>query len=158
MKYKEYYNLIDKSNFQTRGVWDTEPDKIQFQDTETGLPCLIRRSQSGALCGYVGVTQEHPYFDKDVSDWEFNHNLDVHGGITYNNFCIGDEKTGICHVVDEGENANVYWLGWDAAHLGDFVPSYDSFQHGESVYRDINYVKNECGRLAKQLVEIGSAG
>jgi hypothetical protein len=154
MKYKEYYDIIDKTNFKSRGIWDTEPDKVQFQDEETGLPCLIRRNRCGALCGYVGITKEHPYFEKSLVECDFNHNLDVHGGITYNDFCVGDEESGICHLVENGEDSNVYWLGWDAAHFGDFVPKYDKYQHDESMYKNIDYIKNECSRLAKQLKNI----
>lgn len=50
----EYRGVVDKSGW-ARGVWDSEPDKIQWQDAETGLPCLIVRGPVGALCGYVGV-------------------------------------------------------------------------------------------------------
>ena len=49
---------IDKSSWGD-GPWLAEPDKEQFADEATGLPCLIRRSPtSGALCGYVGVPEE----------------------------------------------------------------------------------------------------
>lgn len=34
------YTTKDKSDWP-RGEWDNEPDKVQFQDEATGLPCLI---------------------------------------------------------------------------------------------------------------------
>lgn len=50
---------IDRTGWMP-GPWDDEPDKLQWTDTVTGLPCLIVRNQAGALCGYVGVPTGHP--------------------------------------------------------------------------------------------------
>lgn len=36
------WTTIDKSAWP-RGAWDDEPDKVQWQDPATGLPCLIDR-------------------------------------------------------------------------------------------------------------------
>lgn len=55
------YRTQDKSDWP-RGPWDNEPDKIQWQDEVTGLPCLIVRGPVGALCGYVGVPKSHPAY------------------------------------------------------------------------------------------------
>lgn len=56
------YRTVDKSGWD-RGQWDNEPDKKQWVDEETGLPCLIVRSHgTGALCGYVGVDKSHPAY------------------------------------------------------------------------------------------------
>lgn len=57
----EYSNVYDKTNWGA-GDWQKEPDKVQWQDEETGLPCLIVRGPTGALCGYVGVPQGHPAY------------------------------------------------------------------------------------------------
>lgn len=53
------YRTIDKSAWEV-GEWQAEPDKRQWQDEKTKLPCLIVRGPSGALCGYVGVAPGHP--------------------------------------------------------------------------------------------------
>ena len=56
------YKTVDKSNWE-RGEWDNEPDKKQWLDEATGLPCLIVRAPvTGSLCGYVGIAPEHPLF------------------------------------------------------------------------------------------------
>lgn len=55
------YRTVDKSAWGP-GPWQDEPDKRQWQDEATGLPCLIVRNPAGALCGYVGVSKEHPAF------------------------------------------------------------------------------------------------
>jgi hypothetical protein len=60
------YTYVDKSKWK-RGIWDSEPDKIQFEDEATKMPCLIVRGPSGSLCGYVGVSEGHPLFGIDYS-------------------------------------------------------------------------------------------
>lgn len=53
--------LMDKSAWGP-GPWQDEPDKRQWADEATGLPCLIVRGPIGALCGYVGVPPDHPAY------------------------------------------------------------------------------------------------
>ncbi len=142
------FNFVDKSTWP-KGEWDFEPDKIQWQDEETGLPCLaVRHRYLGHWCGYVGVTEEHPYFGKHY----YEPNVDVHGGLTFGDFCSLDEKEhGICHIVEEGENDRVYWFGFDAAHAGDISPAIRDMFHG--TYKNLSYIQQECRNLAKQLKE-----
>jgi hypothetical protein len=142
---KEY--VVDKKDWPN-GPWMNEPDKIQFV-TESGYPGLIVRSEnSGSLCGYVGININHPnylhsYHDVDVK---------VHGGLTYSNKC----NYHICHEAKEGEDDNVWWLGFDTAHYDDFIPSLTMhltcWNHG--TYRTIDYVKDQVEYLARQLKEI----
>jgi hypothetical protein len=61
------YRTVDKSSW-ARGPWDSEPDKRQWRDDETGLPCLIVRNHSGAWCGYVGIGEGHPFYGKSYGD------------------------------------------------------------------------------------------
>lgn len=63
----EYRGIIDKSTWGD-GPWQREPDKAQWQDEVTGLPCLAVRGPFGSWCGYVGVVPTHPA-----------HGLDYHG-------------------------------------------------------------------------------
>jgi hypothetical protein len=149
----EYLGVIDKSGWK-RGPWSNEPDKIQWQDEETGLPCLIVRGPSGSLCGYVGVPPGHLWHGKDYD----NCDVDVHGGLTYADACqTTPENRGICHVPSHGEPDHVWWLGFDCAHDGDFSPSYGrdlgmpTGWGGVVEYRDVAYVENECRGLAKQI-------
>jgi hypothetical protein len=154
------YRTIDKSSW-ARGAWDDEPDKIQWEDKKTGLPCLIVRNAAGALCGYVGIPKEHPYFEKDYDDLD----VQVHGGLTFADFCQPDAEThGICHTVEPGENDRVWWLGFDCAHSGDTCPGYTQYRSAEhpglfelkdyDTYRAVPYVKRQCAKLAAQLVEV----
>lgn len=151
METKEY-TTIDKTGWR-HGEWLSEPDKIQWQDEATKLPCLIVRGPLGALCGYVGVASGHPCFEVEYDGVD----VDVHGGLTFSEFCReGAEEHGICHAPGPGEPDRVWWLGFDCGHSCDIIPQADwSFDRGmPSSYRDIAYVKRECTRLAAQLAAV----
>jgi hypothetical protein len=135
------------SEIRTRmppGPWDDEPDKCQWEDPLTKLPCLIVRGPSGSLCGYVGVSYGHPFYNVEYSqgcakckdrpevEGEYHYCehspesvIEVHGGLTYSGLCNpleGDK--GICHVVGPGEDDKVWWFGFDTAHAGDLCPAH----------------------------------
>lgn len=155
----EYRNphVFDKANWG-EGEWLAEPDKKQWKDAATGLPCLIvRSSMSGALCGYVGVSQGHPYFGKDYD----NAPVDVHGGLTFGGKCQEEvnECEGVCHKAPEGED-DVWWLGFDTAHITyDLAPaisaSLGKLGHSElfkgCTYKNLAYVTAQVESLAAQL-------
>lgn len=141
------------------GQWDREPDKRQWLDDATQLPCLIVRNNMGALCGYVGVSKGHPWFGEGYDEvYDLADGLEVHGGLTFAGPCQTGGK--ICHVVEEGEDDDVWWLGFDCAHAGDYSPTanvdlrmmntfLDGFSAGET-YRDMDYVTFEVTGLAQQ--------
>lgn len=159
METKEY-RTVDKSAWP-RGEWDDEPDKMQFPDEATGLPCLIVRNPGGALCGYVGVSARHPCFGKDWHDDNVS-GLEVHGGITFGDHCqeTDDESKHICHVPANPAEDGVWWLGFDCAHCWDVSPKYaEQFSHpGDgTTYKSIAYVKNQIRGLAQQLASLVAA-
>lgn len=172
METKEYRS-VDKSAWP-RGEWHDEPDKIQWPDPATGLPCLIVRGPSGALCGYVGVSDTHPWHGKEYSAeiGECNENCDtdyhghridsnirVHGGLTFSSACAsdGDESRHICHVAGPGEPDHVWWFGFDCAHSGDLCPSYERhYGGGYDSYKNVAYVRREVTKLAEQLAAVKS--
>lgn len=163
------YTTMDKSSWG-EGEWMNEPDKRQFLDEETGYPCLIVRSPtSGSLCGYVGMSESHPFFGKEYDDIPIN----VHGGLTFSDACqkSSDPAHGICHIAD---NDNVWWVGFDTAHAFDFMPAMDALMksipdfpqlpklvnlHGEfmDIYRNIDYITAEIKSLARQLKSLEAA-
>jgi hypothetical protein len=178
----EYRNVHDKSSWE-RGPWDHEPDKIQWPDAATGLPCLIVRGPHGALCGYVGVPEGHKLFGKGYSEDRVfecgdgcseDHHYDctpearlrAHGGVNFARLCIqtADEEKHICHRPASGEPDHVWWFGFDCAHAGDFSPSYSKMSllgiptgwGGVVEYRDVAYVERECEALADQLRSHGN--
>ena len=90
------WNWIDKSTWD-RGPWDSEPDKIQWNEESTGLTCLIvRHPRLGYFCGYVGVGPSHPLHGKSYNDAD----VEVHGGLTYSKPCDNDPEHGICRVLN----------------------------------------------------------
>lgn len=168
MQTKEW-NFIDKATWG-KGAWLSEPDKTQWTDAATGLPCLaVRNPHSGHWCGYVGVAEGHPLFgvgygDAQAADGEW---IDVHGGLTFSDFCTEGEarEFGICHIPDEGEPERVYWFGFDCAHLGDLAPARRMRERGMGFaadlgdkYRTLGYVKAECAKLATQLTSARNGG
>lgn len=58
---------IDKKEWGP-GPWQSEPDKVEWRDEKTGLPCLaVRHSEHGNWCGYVGVHKGHYAHGKGFS-------------------------------------------------------------------------------------------
>lgn len=151
---------VDRTGWPS-GPWDDEPDKLQWR-TAAGLPALIVRNDMGALCGYVGLPAGHPARSTALNcrDDEIP-GVSVHGGITYGGKCQGH----ICHVPEPGETDDVYWLGFDTAHAGDYWPGRGRWLgivngiHGVDLreplvgerYRGVDFVRAECERLAAQL-------
>lgn len=131
------------------GDWHNEPDHLEFESH--GHPCILHRANLGAWCGYVAVPPGHPWHGKDYHDLEPH--PEVHGGLTYADLCQGP----VCHVQKAGEPDNVWWLGFDCAHLGDIVPGMlafsdrvpSGFSPFES-YKTLGYVRAETERLAAQ--------
>lgn len=117
------------------GPWLNEPDKIQWV-SETGLDCLMVRNRLGAWCGYVGVTEDHPWFEKDYQ----NLDVDVHGSLTFADFCQPgkEEARGVCHVPFPGRSDRIWWLGFDCAHIQDLMPveAMLDVPGTDAVYRD----------------------
>lgn len=141
------------------GPWADEPDKAQWVDEATGLDCLIVRNHYGALCGYVGLPPEHPWHGLDYSDLWIEIGWDApHGGLTFAGACAENtpEGEGICHIPEPGRPDNVWWLGFDCAHVGDLIPSGIMLVHPGDRYRDFEYVKGECTTLAALAVRRAS--
>ena len=154
------YRTIDKTSWP-RGPWDQEPDKKQFEDQATGLPCLVVRNRDmGFLCGYVGVPPGHPAHGVKYDELD----VDVHGGPTFSEACMeGDQERSICHIPGPGDPDHVWWIGFDTGHAFDFMPghrarmqSYGLDLHtleGEE-YRTLAYVESQCAELARQLAAL----
>lgn len=125
------------------GPWDQEPDLVEFR--HAGLPCVLRRSRSGAWCGYVGVPPGHPEHGKDYNAV----NVEVHGGLTYGRACDPDVA---CHVPGPGESGDFFWFGFDCNHGFDVTPMVAfMFTLRAAAYRDLGYVRAQTERLAEQL-------
>jgi hypothetical protein len=158
---KEWHNpLIDPDQGRTitaPGPWQTEPSKMQWVDAATSLPCLIVRGPLGQLCGYAGVYPGHPWHGRHYEAVD----ADVHGGLTFSDKCqpTKDHSRGICHIPEPGTSDNVWWFGFDCAHLCDVVPGMIGLSIRErerGKYRDVGYVANEVRSLAAQLRDVSA--
>lgn len=126
--------------------WEREPDYYEF--VSHGYICVIvRHKELKHLCGYIGVPKRHRLYGVDADAAP----LQAHGGITYSS------NTPVRRFSKEIANMDLWWLGFDCGHYGDLVPSMlISFRDVEGVYRDMNYVKGELVKLAKQLQQLES--
>jgi hypothetical protein len=135
------------------GPWQDEPDRLEWRCEGTPrLPCLIVRANvTGALCGYVGVPEGHPWHGAG-----YGLEADVHGGVTYGAPCDPDGH--ICHEPRTGEPAEVWWIGFDCCHLMDVAPATVAIlarldiawpAMGET-YKPVSYVRAEVESLARQ--------
>jgi hypothetical protein len=162
MSVERVYTVCDKLDWGD-GPWQNECDKVQWTDATTGFPCLaVRNLRSGNWCGYVGVSEGHPYFEKHYDDPP----VDVHGGLTFSEFCDdeGCEETSICHIPEPGEPDHIWWFGFDCAHAGDYLPAMaaalyaidpkSEWSMSWETYRTLDYVRVECTNLAKQLSQV----
>ena len=134
-----------RDGFSPGGLWEQEPDRVQWRDPETGRVCLIKRNTFGAWCGYVGVEPGHPWHNKGYMEVQ----ADVHGSLTYADHCDEDPAKGICHIPTRGEADNLFWLGFDCGHSFDLLPD-ARMNWGGGIYRDAEYVRDECRNLARQ--------
>jgi len=139
---EEWKDLEDEydPNFNiSKKPWETEPDFVEFIDQDTGYKCFIQRHpELKHLCGYVDLPKEHKLYGIFSEEEDF----EVHGGVTYTGKREFEQPN---YIAD-------YVLGFDCGHAGDLVPGVKIFH--EEVYRDIEYVTNECKNLAKQLKEL----
>jgi hypothetical protein len=137
------------------GPWQHEPDRAEWRDEATGLPCLaLRHEHYGHWCGYVAIPADHPWNDADDL-----YDVETHGEITYGPARCQPEREErlpwlrVCHTPQPGESDDVRWVGFDCGHQGyhdpDYEPGSDWNPRG-ATYRDLTYVEAQCALLAKQ--------
>ena len=98
----------------------------------------------GHFCGYVEVPNDNR-FHKFCS-YELERLLNVHGGITFHD--IGGFPL--------GPRGDITVVGFDCAHLNDRLHKTSSLYKDlrcsdGATFKDLAYVKHECGRLVDQL-------
>lgn len=123
----------------------------EFDFEAYGLKCYMRRHLTlGHWCGYVQIPENsklsnaktYYYTDSELglSDYEEAiNNILVHGGITYS----GDRK----------KDGSIWW-GFDCGHAGDVSPFLETSAFPDAIYRDKEYVIEECKNLARQIKKI----
>jgi hypothetical protein len=120
---QEWYWSQEEKQAWADGEWMNEPDKIQWSDRMTGMPCLIVRNIiSGGLCGYVGVNETHPLFG--VHHERVGRLVSTRWAITYSSLCQEGNPPGkgICHIPQPGEPDRVWWFGFAPDTWTDISP------------------------------------
>lgn len=168
------YTTMNKF-FWGEGPWQGEPDKIQWEDEATGLPCLaVRGTHHGAWCGYVGVAEGHPWYAIGFKDpipgqtGTVESRIATHGKIGYSARCAeGPENSSISHVPGDGDPIEVWWFGFGCILKDDLSPIEKAFalEHGANLdelnrqtYRTLDFVKERCAELAQQLAIVKRQG
>lgn len=157
METKEW-TYQDRSDWKAPELAEGEPDKRQWLHSETEVPCLVVRNNSGSLCGYIGVRSGHPWFEKDYDALRLNDGdyPSAHGGLTYAASGWADKETegrGIYAEVDGEKPESVWWIGFDCAHLGDVSPRHEGEKHYSDIsctYKRFRFVELEVEELARQ--------
>ena len=98
--------------------------------TEAGLEARVLFVDDSHNCGYVKIPENSKLYNVGYCDAP---SFDVHGGITFSG---------------KFTDTDGYWYGFDAAHLGDKT-KYSDYPDG--IFRNTNYMVNECEKLAKQI-------
>lgn len=128
-----------------RGPWTSEPDYAKWTDQATGYPCLIARSkQSGALKGFVGVSQGHPAHGQDKDSIP----LDT------NRFTLGVSDAGEAPDTELDVDQDRWWVGFDCGRFKvDHTPApqYSPTTLPDTQYKDIHFVKQQVTFLAAEL-------
>ena len=125
------------------GVWNDEPDRIDFIEPTTGYRCLLNRNASGSWCGYVFFPADEEYttgmdtmkkaIDANTHFRRFADSLTVHGGATYSKMLIRVDQALIDADVENSFDGHIMPLefdpnevlsavGFDCSHAWDYMP------------------------------------
>lgn len=134
-----------------------------------GLACEVIRTRMGHYCGYVNVPPDHPWFGLDYSDKVSVPQSVIDRDIGPNDlgiiplFCAHDVTAEACSIdlaisvhggityANGNKDKGIWQFGFDCAHSG------DGRHPGDAGWKDADYVKAECKRLADQLAKFGGA-
>jgi len=96
-------------------------EEIRVKKTSDGYIRLIRISGAGVYCGYIGLPDDrHKWFGLNYEDLIF---VRVHGGVTFADAKFpGDDVTAMNLSVLTAGEVVPWWVGFDCAHGGDYVP------------------------------------
>lgn len=155
--------------------YDIEKDWI----TTAGFRAVVIMGSMGHRCGYVGVSESHPLYEKDYNDALESINVDedesigkrsilgllcskanspslafdVHGGITY----ADGGKDSKYPVISD-----LWWFGYDCNHLGDAkspeyidkkaLQGHSFYSYQDGIHRSLDYCIAECESLATQFL------
>lgn len=156
---------IDKKTWGD-GAWQGEPDRVEWIDSYSALPCLaLRNPNSGAWCGYVAVPPDHDCYGVDYHKLPgVVHEAAYGQGINYTGSCLVDEdvpeRERICHVPKAGHSDDVWWIGFHCDDTWNIGPARDArelasghklIRVGIEKYVSFAKVRESCTSLAAAL-------
>lgn len=159
---------IDKSDWGNGG-WHEEPDRVEWDDRTTDLPCLaLRLKFTGAWNGYVAVPRGHPWHGLAYDAIPAK----VHFGLTFaGTGTTGTESEDVRRSsIGFGARwpapfADAWWLGFDCGHHTDLCPAMAArlamvLQRVrvedaplDQTYRPLAFVRDQITALAQQARE-----
>ncbi len=102
-----------------------------------GLDCLMRKGIFDCPCGYVGVREGHPFYQKSYIEIEHMDDYpDVHGGLTFSN------------AFDE-IGPDIWWVGFDTAHFGDVTEDHKPLWTEEMCVSETERLAEQVAKVAK---------
>jgi hypothetical protein len=134
--------------------YEGEPDYKVWTDETTGYKCLIRRNpRMKFLTGYVMIPED---IEIDSTG------LKVHGRVNWNKIAsinfdtdkwCKDDDFDMFLIEDLPNKFTGRMIGFDCAHEDDYALNayFPIFASEDGIYRDMNYVTQECESLAKQI-------
>lgn len=118
---------------------DKIENRVEAVFKASGYMCVVKMTEHGARCGYVGVPLDHPAKGAGEGH-DILSGIIVHGGITFSDIKL------------QGVSAKRWWFGFDCMHSGDaFDPrAWNGLALGDHFWSH-EEVKEECRSLAAQL-------
>lgn len=99
-----------------------------------GYPCVVLMIAGGHRCGYVGLSEDSPFYGKNYEDIP----IECHWGLTYGR-----------PYLTEHEDKDTWWIGFDCAHCDDKPDFETALELFKDYPENIKELKRrmECGYL-----------
>jgi hypothetical protein len=143
-----YIEFFNKKHFP-KGKWLSEPDFCKWYNKSD---CLAIRDMSlGTWKGFVGVDNNHPYFNCSLNSILAQENfiellLSIHGGIDFAGL--------LPHKYREFNNK--WWIGFSTSHTTDIMPLLEEINKlsNKQSYKDFSFVRKQVNYLSNHLSKI----
>lgn len=160
--YREWFGVVDKTSWGL-GEWMDEPDKVQWADPESSLPCLVLRGPVGSLNGYVGVPREHSLYGKTYSqvvplpktflihrfykerypelpgpgvcESELGSYISCHRGLTYSGVCQTIDVVTQTKLRDALHRCREESLKYPSGDAAEFIKEWESIIHSTEMIK-----------------------
>lgn len=148
-----YIEFGDKSSWP-KGTWLKEPDYCAWESY--GYKCILLRDMKlGIWRGFVGITKEHPFYNKTLADM-LNEKIylyltKVHGGVSFAGRFAPKSKTA---------DKKLWWFGFECMQEDDLIPTVGPIKPAPGMvvvsqtYRSFTYARSQTIKLAQELTKL----